>query len=128
MAPSGQPRTSRQRLGARAELAVEHALVQEGFTILGRNVRVGRFEIDLLVKRQDLIAVVEVRTRGAGSWLGPLQSISPAKRQRLRTAGRILWSRRFAHDPSVQRMRFDVAAVCCGPNGETTIDYVSAAF
>ena len=120
--------TYRQSLGTRAERAVERALISQGFTILGRNVRVGHLEIDLLVRRDDLVAVVEVRTRGSGCWQGPFESVDASKRQRLRSAGKALWARHFERDPSVRRMRFDIAAVRFGHDGEPHIEYVVAAF
>jgi putative endonuclease len=118
----------RQALGTRAEREVQKLLEAQGFAILGRNVRVGHLEVDLLVRRDDLVAVVEVRYRGPQAWQGPFESVGAVKRQRLRSAGRLLWYRRFASDPTVRRMRFDVAAVTVGPDGETRIEYAAAAF
>lgn len=118
----------RHRVGRRAEEAVADALLKQGYRVLERNVRVGHLEIDLLVRRNDLVAVVEVRYRGSGSWQGPFESVSPAKRLRLRAAGQILWSQRFVRDPTVNRMRFDVAAVDFRTDGKPVVDYVEGAF
>jgi putative endonuclease len=128
--PTAPPHTLPRRalIGARAEQAVADYLLARGFSILHRNLRVGHLEVDLLARLDDLVAVVEVRHRGPGSWQGPLESISPAKRARLRKAGRLIWQRRFARDPSVNRMRFDAAAVSFDPDGTPRVDYVSAAF
>ncbi|MBI5535055.1 MAG: YraN family protein [Deltaproteobacteria bacterium] len=121
-------RTPRTHTGARAESVVANYLVNLGFVILDRNVRVGHLEIDLLARLDDLVAVVEVRHRGSGSWQGPFESISPAKRERMRKAGKILWQRRFARDPTINRMRFDVAAVTFEVDDRASVEYVSAAF
>ena len=121
-------RTPRTHTGARAESIVADYLLNLGFTILDRNVRVGHLEIDLLARLDDLIAVVEVRHRGSGSWQGPFESITPAKRERLRKAGKILWQRRFARDRTVNRMRFDVAAVTFDVEDRASVEYVPAAF
>ena len=59
----------------------------------------------------EVVAIIEVRTRGAGSWQRALASIDRTKRQRLSRAARILWSRRFSKMAGVKRVRFDVAAV-----------------
>ena len=119
------PRTA---TGARAEQFVARYLLDQGFVIVGRNVRVGHLEIDLLARLGDLIAVVEVRHRGPGSWQGPLQSVGPDKRARLRKAGKLLWQRQFARDRTVNRMRFDVAAVSFGVDDVPHVEYVAAAF
>jgi putative endonuclease len=56
----------------------------------------------------------------------PLDSVDQKKQARLRRAGERLWVERFADDPSVERMRFDVAGVnLCGP---TRIELVKGAF
>jgi putative endonuclease len=114
--------------GARAEAAVADYLVEQGFEIVGRNVRVGHLEIDLVARRGDLIAIVEVRHRSNASWQGPFASMTADKRARIRQAGKILWQRRFARDASVNRMRFDAAAVTFGVDDEPVIEYAAAAF
>ena len=36
--------------------------------MIATNLRIGRLELDVVARRADLIVVVEVRFRGAGSW------------------------------------------------------------
>jgi putative endonuclease len=76
-----------------------------------------------VAREQDTVIVVEVRTRGAGAWQTGMESIAGLKAKRVRTAGEKLWRKRFEHDPSVNRMRFDVAVVSYGESGEPTIEY-----
>ncbi len=73
------------------------------------------------------MAIVEVRTRGAGAWTSALGSIDGLKRYRLRLAAQRLWSRRYRDDPSVRRLRIDVASVTLAPEG-ARIEYIKAAF
>jgi Holliday junction resolvase-like predicted endonuclease len=86
-----------------------------------------RLELDVVARRDDLIVVVEVRSRGAAAWTSGFGSLDGRKRARIRHAGERLWQRRYRHDASVRRMRFDAASVVFGPSG-TTIEYVEAAF
>ncbi|MDI1449576.1 YraN family protein [Polyangium sp. 6x1] len=123
-----QPRDARHRAGARAEDAAADHFVRMGCTILGRNVRVGRAEIDLLVRDGAVIAVVEVRTRGPRSYQRALDSIDARKRARLRAAGQTLWTSRFVRDESIERMRFDAVAVAFTPDGEPRVEHIKAAF
>jgi putative endonuclease len=71
--------------------------------------------------------VVEVRSRQSGSWTSGFGSIDGRKRYRIRLAGQRLWSRRYRHDASVNRLRFDAASVTFGPWGPH-VEYVEAAF
>jgi putative endonuclease len=119
---------TRAELGRLAEEAVARELVARDWLVLGRNVRVGRLEIDVVARQGSVVAIVEVRTRGRTSWQGPLASVNASKRARLRTAGERLWRARFIHDASIERMRFDIAAVTFTPEGEAQVEYVTAAF
>ena len=114
-------------LGRRAELAAACYLEAEGFEVLGRNLRVGRLEVDLLCRKAELIVVVEVRARSAGSWVRPFDSVDWRKRRRVRTAGASLWRTRFAHDPSADRMRFDIVIVRF-EGASVLIEHARAAF
>ena len=110
-------------LGRRAEqIAVEY-LVSHGFTVLARNVRIGHLELDIVARKGSVVAVVEVRHRGTTAWETALESLGPAKRQRLILAAERLWEQRFATDPTVDRIRLDVACVALGPTGPV-VDYV----
>ncbi|MFI5298898.1 MAG: YraN family protein [Polyangiales bacterium] len=97
--------------GEAAEREAERALVARGWRILDRRLRVGRLEIDLLARRDDIIAVVEVRGRRQGGWVDALDTLDPRKRAKIAAASRVLWSRRFANDPTVRVLRVDFIAV-----------------
>ena len=116
----------RHARGRRAELAVEDYLFARGFDVLERNVRLGRLELDLVARKGALVVVVEVRTRGEGSYLRALASIDGVKRRRLLEAVDRLWRQRLARMEGVERVRIDVAAVTFGAGG-TEIEYVEGA-
>ena len=117
-----------RRRGARAEQAVVAHLAAAGVEILATNLRIGRFEIDVLAREGPVVSVVEVRTRGPGARVRALDSVDIGKRRRVRRAGEELWRSRFSRDARVDRMRFDVAAVDLLPGGDTRIEVVKAAF
>ncbi len=121
-----RPTTS--EVGARAEQAVATHLAAAGLQILATNLRVGRLELDVVARDGPVIAVIEVRARGPGSWVRPLDSVDARKRARVRRAGERLWRERFARDLRVERMRFDIAGVELLPDGGTRIEIVKAAF
>ena len=133
MTPSGTPRRPRvatakiHELGARAENLVAAWLAAQGYAIVARNLRLGELEIDVVARRGPVIAIVEVRTRGAGAFTSAFGSIDAGKRMRIRRAGERLWQRRYRHDRSVERLRFDVASVNLAAK-PPSIEYVIAAF
>jgi putative endonuclease len=112
--------------GHLAELAVADYLVAHGFSVVGRNVRLGMLELDVVARRGALVVVVEVRTRGNGSFQGPFESITPAKRARLVRAVDRLWRERLGSMPSVERVRIDAAAVTFD-GGQTRVEYLAGA-
>ncbi|HTN84708.1 MAG TPA: YraN family protein [Sorangium sp.] len=119
---------ARRALGARAEEAVVAYLAARGIEVIARNARVGRLEIDVIAQDGPVIAIIEVRTRGAGSYVRALDSIDASKRARVRRAGEQLWRARFSRVRGVERMRFDAASVTFLPTGEVEIELVKAAF
>lgn len=118
---------ARYVLGAAAENAVADFLVQQDYSIIGRNLRLGRFEVDLVAIKGEVVAIVEVRYRGQGAWCSGFGSIDSRKRARIRSAGERLWAQRFKNDRSVSRLRFDAAVVEFTPDGPV-VRYAEAAF
>ena len=103
--------------GGPAEDAVAARLISEGWQLLGRRVRVGKLEIDILARRRDVVACVEVRGRRIDALVTAIDSIDWKKRRSLAKGARTLWSRRFARDETVRVVRIDVATVTYGPEG-----------
>ena len=82
-------RTSQQRAGDDAEAAVALALQSSGWAILGRHVRVGRGELDLVAVDPGppaMLVVVEVRWRSDRGFGLPEETFDRRKRGHLRRA------------------------------------------
>lgn len=98
----------RQALARRAEQMVAHHLQACGYQILGRNLRFGQDELDLVAQRGELIIICEVRSRSSSTWVSPAHTITPAKQRSLRRgAGRLI--RAWHLEPC--EVRLDLAAV-----------------
>lgn len=96
--------TITKQLGNRGEQAVANYLKQRGFTILARNYRQRYGEIDIIVRKNDIIAFVEVKTRRVVSF-DTGQVITPNKQRKIiRTAKQYLMN-----IPEEVVGRFDVA-------------------
>jgi putative endonuclease len=113
--------------GARAELEVARFLRARGAHIVATNLRVGRFELDIVARHGNVVLVVEVRTRKPNGWTRGLGTINEQKRRRIRCAAERLWRDRYAADVTVERLRFDAASVRFEGNA-SVIEYVTAAF
>ncbi|HYN70119.1 MAG TPA: YraN family protein [Candidatus Eisenbacteria bacterium] len=87
--PRPPRRTTAQRLGAAAEDIVAEQLTAAGWTILGRNVHVGRAELDLVgidPGPPATLVVVEVRWRGRRDFGLPEETVDHRKITRIRRA------------------------------------------
>lgn len=115
-------------IGDRAEALVAAHLAACGAEVLARNLRVGRLEIDVLAREGPVLIVVEVRSRGPGAYARALDSVDARKQSRLRRAATALWLARFQGDPTLERVRFDVAAVDLSGEGTPRIEIVRGAF
>jgi putative endonuclease len=94
-----------------AEIAAADYLFASGFEILGRNVRLGPLELDVVARAGGLVVAAEVRTRGPGAFERPFESISVRKRRCLRRALSRLWTAKLARLRDVERVRMDAIAV-----------------
>lgn len=115
---------ARAELGRRAESLVAEYLEAHGFVVLGRNVRVGRLEMDIIARKRGLVVVCEVRALSSDRLMSPAHTIDAGKVQRVRRAA-AQWLRE-AKLGAVD-LRFDAAAVIFDtPDGR--IEYYEGAF
>lgn len=101
-------------------------LESRGWVVVGRNVREGRKEVDLVVERDGIVAFVEVKTRRGVGFGHPLESITPAKRAEIAEVARA-WVRKRILPPGT-RIRFDAVAVLRGKGREIEILYLPDAW
>jgi putative endonuclease len=89
-ARSGPPLGPRGVVGAEAEDAVVEYLCGLGWSVLARNVRVGRDELDVVAVEPgepDWLVVVEVRSASTPRFGSPRESVGAGKVARLYRAG-----------------------------------------
>jgi Holliday junction resolvase-like predicted endonuclease len=75
-----------QRYGRRCERGTLWLLWLRGWDLAARNLKTGRFELDLLVVRGDELRLVEVKARAAGAWVGGDLALGFHQRLRLQLA------------------------------------------
>lgn len=114
----------RARLGRAAEDLIATRLTAAGFSVVGRNVRLGRLELDIIAQRASLIVFCEVRARAHDRFVAPAATMDPRKVARVKSAA-AQWLR--AERPTRCDIRFDVAAVVFDvPGGR--VEYYEGAY
>jgi putative endonuclease len=106
--------TDKIKTGAKGENLAAKFLQEKGFEIVARNFRHKRSEIDLIVKRENWIIFVEVKTRSSDNYGEPEQFVDMKKaRMIFHAAEEFIFSRDW-HG----HVRFDVVSVKLGPQPE----------
>jgi putative endonuclease len=121
---------ARQRLGRRAEELVAGHLVDAGWQILGRNIRLPSGELDIVALDGSTLVFVEVKAGRVGATLGPelpAHAVGPRKQLKLRRLARE-WIAERRGPSGVSGYRFDVVGVGFGPDGLADVDHVRTAF
>jgi len=104
-------------------------LEARGYRVVGRNVRVGRLELDLIARRGRLVVVCEVRCRTDDRIASPAETIDRAKVARVRRAA-ALWMHTQPRSLREGELRFDAASVVLRTpeGGEPRVEYFEDAF
>ena len=109
------------KLGSDGEEQVVKFLLDTGAKILARNWRIREGEIDVVAQAVDgKMLFVEVKTRSGYSYGDPLESITPAKADRLQRLA-LAWL--AIHQRLGAPYRIDGAAVLLSRSGEWSVDY-----
>ena len=111
------------RKGSLGEDAAVSWLVAKGWKVLARNFRVRVGEIDVIARRGDIVAFIEVKSWTSVPREDLSRSIGPRKRSRIARAARLFLSRR--PDCADAHLRFDVVFI--GGDG-SGIEHIAGAF
>lgn len=116
--------SSARDLGEIGERLAERWVARRGWRVLARRFRVGHRDLDLVVRRGETVAFVEVKTRHSAAFGGPVGAVGARKRGHLGKAAAV-WVDR--HGPPGVAYRFDVIGVVLG-SGLVRIVHVENAF
>ena len=121
---------ARQAMGAKGEQVAARWLTVHGWEIAERRFRNGHRDIDLIATRQispgaaRVVAFVEVKTRKADSFGGPLGAVGWRKQRELARSAKV-WIAR--HQKAADTFRFDVIGVILG-SGNVRVAHIENAF
>lgn len=118
--------TSRE-IGDIGENAVADFLAHNGYEILERNFTVRGGEIDIIARKGERLAFVEVKTRKSGSLTSGESAVTASKRRFLLRAAEIYY-RGYKAKFGSALCRFDVAAVELDGGKVKHVKYYVAAF
>lgn len=121
-------RTPAQRAGQAGEDYTARWLRGEGYEILARNWRCRWGEVDIIARKGETVAFVEVKARRPGAMVGPLTAVDRQKQKKLLLTAKVwMMAKKCALQP-----RMDVAAVtiesCQGRELVSDFAYYPSAF
>ncbi len=116
----------RKLLGRFGEERAAAFLKKNKYKIIGLNYSCRFGEIDIIARKGDSIAFVEVKLRKNADFAQAREFVGYHKQQRLRAAAE-MW---LAANPTECELRFDVIEVYapCGEHGDITINHIENAF
>ena len=119
-------RTANRAIGDDAENLAFRYLKQHGLIPVHRNFACRLGELDLIMRDDSCLVIIEVRFRNHRSFVSAELTVDHRKQSKIvRTAAMFLaWNERFASMP----LRFDVVAVNADVHGEATIKWIRDAF
>lgn len=112
------------KLGAEGERMACEMLIKKGLTIRETNWRVGKLEIDIVAQdSNNLLHIVEVKTRSSDSQYDPMRSINEAKKRHMVSAAKAY----LLHNGVRMGVQYDIVIIV-GDHGNFDIRYYPNAF
>ena len=108
--PQSKDSLHNKKLGASGENRVAGYLKANGYKIVERNYRTPFCEVDIIARKGEVLAFIEVKTRLSENFGRPCEAVTPAK-QRLYIRAAEYY---FSSQQIEEIVRFDVIEVFCG--------------
>ena len=101
-----------QKIGRWGEQIAAEYMQKQGYELVDRNVRTPYGEIDLILKRGEIIIFVEVKTRTSAGFGYPEDAITPRKQQHMFDC-----AEHYAQENKLEHWQIDAISVEGKPNG-----------
>ncbi len=115
----------RHRRGLAGEREAMEYLRARGWEVLDHRFRMGRLEIDLVVRRGCLVAFIEVKTRSGAGFGSPAEAVTWSKRREIVRVARA-WMDRHGRTGDVYR--FDVIGILGAETRAARVQHIEDAF
>ena len=123
--PTSEWEDARHLRGLEGERLALAYLTSCGWSIEAHRWKMGRHDIDLIVRRGGIVAFVEVKTRRGSSCGSPLEAV-PRRKQSIIGRVAALWALRFGRKGDAYR--FDLIGVHLHPAGRVEIEHLEDAW
>ena len=111
-------------LGKKGEQLAKDFLEKKGYKILAENWRYSRAELDLIALDDDVLVIIEVKTRSYEHF-GPPEDFVSEKKQRLMTLAGAAYMEKHHH---TWQVRFDVISIIVDSKQQYRIQHFPDAF
>lgn len=112
------------KTGQRGEDLATEYLQQKGYTLLHRNWRYKRAEVDIIAERDKLLVFVEVKTRKSYKYGYPEEALNTTKQKQLVAAANAY----VQDETELRELRFDLISITLSPNSPPEILHIEDAF
>jgi putative endonuclease len=68
---------SHNQLGKKGEQLAVNFLIENGYDIVERNYRFNKAEVDIIAQKEDVLAIIEVKTRSTADFGNPQDFVKP---------------------------------------------------
>lgn len=116
---------AKDRLGDLGERLAKKHLTKNGYEILETGWRWHRFELDIIARKDKVIAFVEVKTRTSDRFGLPQEAVTAKKQKRIIASARAYAAIKHLNE---YLLRFDIIAVTIPAEGETEVTHIENAF
>ncbi|QNL50642.1 YraN family protein [Olivibacter sp. SDN3] len=110
--------------GISGETAAQNYLLECGYLLLHKNWRYKHLEVDIVMRDQDTLVFVEVKTRTDGRFGLPYESVNWQKQRKLSQAATI-YIKQHHYEGEI---RFDVVSIFANPSDQYNIRHIKDAF
>ena len=123
--PSTEWEDERQLLGLRGERIAMAFLISCGWSVEAHRFKLGRHDLDLVIRKQSTVAFVEVKTRRSSSCGTALEAVSLRKQREIARVASV-WVLRQGRPGD--EYRFDLVAIHDQPGGEPVVEHIPDAW
>jgi putative endonuclease len=110
-------------LGKKGEKLATDFLLKNGYEIIIRNYTYQKAEVDIIAKKENVLVIVEVKTRTSANFGDPQEFLKPKQMQRIIKAVDF-----FVNDNEINtEVRFDIIAIVLNKKG-MSLEHLEDAF
>jgi len=110
-------------LGKKGEQLAVDFLIGQGYQILERNYRFDKAEVDIIAQKENILAIIEVKTRSTSDYGNPQDFVKP---KQIKNLVKAVDAYIILHDLDVD-VRFDIVAITKS-QGPFNVEHLMDAF